>query len=533
MWDRYKKYLFHDGDLGLILDISTVPFPDDYIPSMAQSMARVFTHMKELEGGALANPDEDRMVGHYWLRAPHLAPRAEIREEIEAAIRSVKEFARRVHTGQVTGQKGRTFVNYLLLGIGGSSLGPRFVSEALGGKGDKMRAHFIDNTDPDGFDRVFAQLEDDLDRTLVIVISKSGSTIETRNALEETRLLYQAAGLDLARHAVSITQQGSKLDRLSREENWLASFPMWDWVGGRTSVMSAVGLLPLALQGIDIEGLLAGARRCDAACRREQVEANPAALMTLMWYWVTQGRGGKQLVMLPYKDRLELLTKYLQQLVMESLGKEQDLAGNTVHQGLAVFGNKGSTDQHSYVQQLLEGPDNFFVTFIQVLREREGASPIVGENSTSGDYLQAFLMGTRKALAMKGRASFTITIEALNSFTLGVLLALFERTVSMYACLVNINAYHQPAVELGKTGAGEIIALKNELLSYLRQHPGRKFRAEELAAALGRVQETELVFQLLLYLAANDSRGVQMEKDRSFAMSYFSYHPGTAAGGSN
>jgi glucose-6-phosphate isomerase len=174
----------------------------------------------------------------------------------------------------------------------------------------------------------------------------------------------------------------------------------------------------------------------------------------------------------------------------------------------------------------LEGPDNFFVTFIQVLKERAGTSPLVGENSTSGDYLQAFLMGTRKALTLKGRASITITIEELNSFAIGVLLALFERTVSMYAYLVNINAYHQPAVELGKTGAGEIIALKNQLLSHLQQHPKRRFRVEELAAQLGRETETELLFQLLVYLAANKNRGIIMEKEPNFISSYFSYYPG-------
>lgn len=525
MWDRYKKYLLHHDELGLTLDVSAVPFPDDYFPSMTGKMAQVFAQMKELEGGALANPDEGRMVGHYWLRAPALAPSEEIREEIEQAIRTIKEFALKIHTGQTKGQKGRSFTNYLLIGIGGSSLGPRFVSDALGGKGDKLKPYFLDNTDPDGFDRVFSQIRGELDRTLVIVISKSGSTVETRNAMKETRLLYQSEGLELAKHAVSITQQGSKLDQLSREENWLASFPMWDWVGGRTSVMSAVGLLPLALQGIDIDGLLAGARLCDAACRKEKIQENPAALMTLMWYRLTKGQGGWQLVMLPYKDRLELLTKYLQQLVMESLGKEKDLAGNMVHQGITVLGNKGSTDQHSYVQQLLDGPDNFFVTFIQVLKERDGVSPIIGENSTSGDYLQAFLMGTRKALALKGRASITVTLEELNSFTIGVLLALFERTVSMYAYLVNINAYHQPAVELGKAGAGEIIALKNQLLAYLQQHPGRKFIVEELAAELGREGETELLFQLLVYLAANEGRGIKMEKQPSIISSYFSYHP--------
>src|SRR5690606_27077023 len=208
---------------------------------MAPKMAEVFRHMEELEGGALANPDEGRMVGHYWLRAPELAPAVGIRREIEEALQAVRDFARQVHTGVITGQKGRSFINYLLLGIGGSSLGPRLMADALGGEGDKLRGYFLDNTDPDGFDRVFARLKEDLDRTLVIVISKSGSTVETRNALAETRWLYRAAGLELPRHAVSITQRGSRLDRLSREEGWLASFPMWDWVGGRTSGMSAVG----------------------------------------------------------------------------------------------------------------------------------------------------------------------------------------------------------------------------------------------------------------------------------------------------
>ena len=124
MWDRYKKYLLHNEELGLTLDISTVPFPDDYLPSMTQKMAEVFAQMKKLEGGAIANPDEGRMVGHYWLRAPQLAPRPEIRQEIEGTIQSVKQFARRVHSGEIRGQKGRSFVNYLLLGIGDPAWGP-------------------------------------------------------------------------------------------------------------------------------------------------------------------------------------------------------------------------------------------------------------------------------------------------------------------------------------------------------------------------------------------------------------------------
>jgi len=317
-----------------------------------------------------------------------------------------------------------------------------------------------------------------------VVISKSGKTVETRNAMEETRYLYTKLGLDFSKHAVSITQPGSLLDRLSVEQGWLGRFPMWDWVGGRTSVLSAVGLVPLALQGVDIDLLLEGARRCDILTRSERTLKNPAALLALMWYKITGGQGGKQMVILPYKDRLELLTKYLQQLIMESLGKEKDLSGRTVNQGIAVFGNKGTTDQHSYLQQLLDGPANFFVTFIEVLKDREFSSPIIAEESTSGDYLQAFMLGTRKALAAKQRESITVTLTAINERTIGALLALFERTVSIYADLININAYHQPAVELGKKGAAEVIRLKNEIVSLLQANPDKEFRLEEIAELL-------------------------------------------------
>ena len=138
----------------------------------------------------------------------------------------------------------------------------------------------------------------------------------------------------------------------AREKGFLERFPMWDWVGGRTSETSTVGLLPAALQGIDVRALLDGAAAMDEATRRHETRANPAALLALAWHVAGDGRGTKAMVVLPYKDRLLLFSRYLQQLVMESLGKEKDLAGNVVHQGIAVYGNKGSTDQHAYVQQL-------------------------------------------------------------------------------------------------------------------------------------------------------------------------------------
>jgi glucose-6-phosphate isomerase len=141
------------------------------------------------------------------------------------------------------------------------------------------------------------------------------------------------------------------------------------------------------LQGLDIDALLAGAKACDEVTRSTQTSRNPAALLAAMWFHAGGGRGAKDMVVLPYKDRLELFSKYLQQLIMESLGKELDRNGKVVNQGLAVYGNKGSTDQHAYVQQLRDGLNNFFVTFIEVLRDRDGASLAVEPGVTSGDYL--------------------------------------------------------------------------------------------------------------------------------------------------
>ena len=170
--------------------------------------------------------------------------------------------------------------------------------------------------------------------------------------------------------------------------------------------------LPAALQGIDIDQLLAGARQMDDLTREKDFSKNPAAMLALSWHYLTDGKGAKDMVILPYKDRLELFAKYLQQLIMESLGKEKDLQGNLVYQGISVYGNKGSTDQHAYVQQLREGVPNFFATFIEVLKNRDGDSISVDEDGMdSGDYLHGFFLGTRDALYEKDRKSITLTIS--------------------------------------------------------------------------------------------------------------------------
>lgn len=492
-------------------------------PLLLEAFPSAFSAMAALESGAVANPDEGRRVGHYWLRAPELAPGPEVKRAIEEAVAKVKAFAADVHSGKIAPESGGRFQNLLLVGIGGSALGPQLVADALGGASDPLRPFFFDNTDPDGMARELDRIAaaGGVARTLVVVVSKSGGTKETRNGMLVAQAVYTAKGLDFGRHAVAVTQDGSDLDKLARRQRWLERFPMWDWVGGRTSQLSAVGLLPAALQGFDVDGLLEGARACDAATRVPDVGRNPAALLALAWYRETGGRGLKDMVVLPYKDRLLLLSRYLQQLVMESLGKEKDLAGNTVHQGIAVYGNKGSTDQHAFVQQLREGVPNFFATFIEVLKDRRDGLPslAVEEDVTSGDYLHGFLLGTREALTEKGRGSVTITVDDVSARTLGALVALFERTVGLYALLVGINAYHQPGVEAGKKAAAAVLETQRALLAALRADLGSYRTAETWAAKAGVGAET--AWKVLEHLAANPDHGVRRRPGEDpFSASY-------------
>lgn len=515
LWPRFQKYYLRYGEIGFGLDISRMRFEDDFLRSMAPRAQKAFSEMRQLEAGAIANPDEKRMVGHYWLRDPQRAPTAELRRDIEETNARIKKFAADVHAGTIEGTGGK-FRHILLIGIGGSALGPELVADALGETTDPMDCLFFDNTDPDGFDRVFAKLGKE--ETLVIVISKSGGTKETRNGMVEAEACYREAGLKFARHAVAVTGIGSALDAYAEKNAWLARFPMHDWVGGRTSVMSAVGLLPMALLGFDIDAFLAGAAAMDQLTRLDAIESNAAMLLALMWYYAGDGRGGKDMVVLPYKDRLALFSRYLQQLVMESLGKERDRDGKIVHQGIAVYGNKGSTDQHAYVQQLRDGVANFFVTFIEVQKDRNAPSLKVEGDFTSGDYLQGFLRGTRKALYENARDSITITIPDVSAFSLGALIALYERAVGFYGSLVNINAYHQPGVEAGKKAATELLQLQEKVRQTLNRRPQT---ADDIAGALGA--DPESVYHVLQHLCGNDlpikfDRGPSIDKDTFYLL---------------
>jgi glucose-6-phosphate isomerase len=513
LWQRYQDWLYYHQGLGLYLDVSRMRFDDAFVESLKPKFDKAFRDMAALEAGAIANPDENRMVGHYWLRDPELAPAPELKQTIIETLENIEAFAHKVHAGEIHPPNAPKFTDILSIGIGGSALGPQFVAEALAPDVPPLGIHFIDNTDPTGIDRTLTKIKDRLPTTLVIVISKSGGTPEPRNGMIEVQKVFSAHNLDFPSQAVAITGTGSNLDKTAKSEAWLATFPMEDWVGGRTSEMSAVGLLPAALQGIPIRDMLAGAKEMDNATRVGEIKNNPAALLALAWYFAGNGKGEKDMVVLPYKDSLLLFSRYLQQLVMESLGKEKDLDGNTVYQGIAVYGNKGSTDQHAYVQQLREGVPNFFATLIEVLEDRQGISPEIEPGVTSGDYLAGFLQGTRQALYENHRDSVTVTIPQVNARTVGALIALYERAVGLYGFLVNINSYHQPGVEAGKKAAAAILDLQKRVVQILREE-GASLSLVQIAQKADAIDQIEAIYKILRHLAANN-RGVTLQGDLS------------------
>lgn len=481
----------------LDLDLRRLALPDNLAEQYAPQVAAALAQMADIEAGKLVNVDEQRAVGHYWLRRPDLAPTAD-----GAAIHASHEQIDKFVTGPA-----RKFQRFLLVGIGGSALGPQFLTQALRVPGATPSLFFLDNTDPEGFVRTFADIHaaGGLAGTLCIVVSKSGGTPETRNGMLVAQRAYRDAGLDFAARAVAVTQPGSAMHAAAAA--WLERFPIWPWVGGRTSLFSPVGLLPAALLGFDWRGLVEGARRMDeqTAPAVADASANPALRLALACHHLISRRGLAHMVVLPYADRLSLLASYLQQLVMESLGKNG--------QGLSVFGNKGSTDQHSYIQQLRDGRADFFAAFVRV-RCPDATAPgdtIVEDGDiTSADYLAAFQEGTARALQEAGRPSLRITIDRVEARTLGAIVALFERAVGYYAAMIGINAYHQPGVEAGKKAAKEYLDLQRSLVTRLRA-AGRPMTAAELA------DDAVLAEDILTRLAANNRFGIHREGD-AFAM---------------
>ena len=470
--------------------------------------------MQKIELGEIKNPDENRKVTHFTDRTSYTG--SSIYNEVES-------FAAGVRDGSITGSTGKKLQSAIINGIGGSALGPQLIQMALNGpywnelssekrKGN-LKIYFLDNTDSSGLYDALQVC--DLETTLIVNVSKSGGTQETKNNMLVAMKAYEKAGIDFARHACAITMSGSELDGVARNGNWLRVFEMAESIGGRTSETSIVGHLPAALAGIDFAALLRGACHMDELTRNKLFTHNPAYMLAALWYIAGEGKGNRNMVVVPYSDRLLLLSRYLQQLVMESLGKEKDLDGNNVYQGLNVFGNKGGTDAHAFIQQLNDGRDDFFVTFIEVLEDAMTAT--VSGSITMGDYLHGFMAGLSGALRAKGRQVIEMRIQKADAFNLGMLIALYERSVAAYAELIHINAFHQPGVQAYKLASKGVIQLLKDAEALLPSIAPFKGAISDLAGKLGMANNEYDLEGIFAKLASNtDKRELPVTVSRSW-----------------
>jgi glucose-6-phosphate isomerase len=365
---------------------------------------------------------------------------------------------------------GQAFGNIVVLGIGGSALGTIALRTALldpywNELGDEARDFFprlyvLDNIDPTTFAAFLDHI--DLGRTLFNVVSKSGGTAETMSQylIVRERLEAELDGDGYRRHLLFTTDPEKGVLRQIADAEGIASLPIPANVGGRFSVLSAVGLLPAALAGIDIRALLEGAREMDELCRSDVLAENPAGMFATLQYLADTEHDAPIQVMMPYSDRLKDVADWWRQLWAESLGKQKTRTGEDVFAGPTPVKSLGATDQHSQVQLYMEGPFDKTITF---LAERSPARDVeiprlyaeVGElgylgGHTLGELLRSEMEATEAALTQRGRMNLRLEVEQVDARSLGALLMLFEIATVYAGALYGVDPLDQPGVELGK-----------------------------------------------------------------------------------
>lgn len=345
----------------------------------------------------------------------------------------------------------------VVLGIGGSALGLRALVQALGRPVDHVDLHIVDSTDPWLFADIVTRIE--LRESLFVVISKSGGTIETVAAMGFFVERLQSAGLPLREHVIVVTDPDEGPLRAFAEDHCLESASIPPRVGGRFSVLSAAGLVPAALLNIDVAGLLRGAATERRRCLGPDANGDWAAHLGL---YATEmlALGKTSLVFMPYSARLRCLADWFVQLWDESLGKESEQQGRKVSTGQAVIPAVGPTDQHAQLQLFLDGPNDKLLLFVRVLHhemdvklgefdwQRFGAEFIRGRSL--GQIMDSQWAGTVEACVNRGRANATIALPQVDAESMGALIMGLQVATSIAGMALGVNAYDQPAVELGK-----------------------------------------------------------------------------------
>jgi len=437
-----------------------------------------FRAMKE---GAVMNrirghESEERMVLHTAVRdifSDHpLHPQATAEAKVELA--KLARFLDGVAKGQVVNHLGQGFTDMVQVGIGGSDLGPRALYLALQRYSlPGRRVHFLSNVDPDDAAAVLKGL--DLSRTLVNVVSKSGTTLETLTNEELVRAAFAKAGLDPGLHFVAVTGKGSPMDNPAR---YRESFFMFDYIGGRYSVTSMVGAASLgfALGQEAVEEILRGANAVDRAAEEPDIRRNIPLLLALLGIWNRNLLGCDTVAILPYSQALSRFTAHLQQCDMESNGKSIDRSGRPLaaQSGPIVWGEPGTNGQHAFYQLIHQGTTVVPVEFIGFLESQFGEDLQV-QGTNSQEKLLANLLAQSLALATGrdhanpnrrfpgNRPNSLLVAPRLTPFAMGALLAIYEAKIVLQGFIWDINSFDQEGVQLGKV-------LANQLLDHLRHY---------------------------------------------------------------
>ncbi len=432
---------------------------------------------EELYNGAVINTGENRMVLHQLTRGQLgkdvVADGVNKREFYLNEQKRIAEFADKVHSGAIANAAGEKFTTVVQIGIGGSDLGPRAMYLALEGWAKtngkfKMEAQFISNVDPDDATAVLKKI--DVAHSLFILVSKSGTTLETLTNQSFVMDALKKQGLDPAKHMIAVTSETSPL---AKSDDYLEAFYMDDYIGGRYSSTSGVGGAVLSLAfGPDVFAeFLDGAAEEDALAKNTDIEKNPAMMDALIGVYERNFLDYPSTAVLPYSQALSRFPAHLQQMDMESNGKSVNRFGEPVDYvtGPVIFGEPGTNGQHSFYQLLHQGTDIIPLQFVAFKKSQFGNDVNI-ENSTSQQKLNAnvaaqivaFACGKKDENRNKefkgGRPSSIIIGEELNPKTLGALLAHFENKVMFQGFVWNLNSFDQEGVQLGKVLAKKVLA---------------------------------------------------------------------------
>ncbi|MEI3193802.1 MAG: glucose-6-phosphate isomerase [Lachnospiraceae bacterium] len=439
--------------------------------------AQLIDKFQELFNGAVINTGENRMVLHHLARKqlgnPVVVDGVDKREFYVAQQKKAADFANKVHAGEITNEAGEKFTTVVQIGIGGSDLGPRALYIALenwakANNTFKMEAKFISNVDPDDAAAVLASV--DLAHSLFIVVSKSGTTLETLTNEAFVKDALTKAGLNPSRHMLAVTSETSPL---AKSEDYLTAIFMDDYIGGRYSSVSGVGgaILSLAFGPEVFAQLLDGAAAEDQLATNRDLKKNPDMLDALIGLYERNVQGYPSTAVLPYSQALSRFPAHLQQCDMESNGKTVNRFGEPVNYvtGPVIFGEPGTNGQHSFYQLLHQGSDIIPLQFIGFRNSQLGVDVDI-ENSTSQQKLCANVAAQIVAFAcgkedenlnknFKGKRPSSIIIgEQLTPASLGALLAHFENKIMFQGFLWNLNSFDQEGVQLGKVLAKRVLA---------------------------------------------------------------------------